>query len=489
MGSGAQAAAVVGFAAGAVCSRVLPKLLAHLRPDGPPPEPEPLPERLVLEPSVSSAPSTPTRAAPATPASGSATPSDPADTGRGRAIREALRAENRVLKEKIKELESRGPHLLSIDDGTEPAARARTPDKDPRCDLAIAPGDYKGPRGEYPRACSLSVLAGSAEQIRVYDDRHVAWCVDQFLGADPDLGGEETLDQDLAPGVRSVVLAAAVPPDESNCGGCAISQPGVAVGPVGLWMKTTNTEGGFGGTRGRSEWFVPPDCDTDCRILFLHGGSYMWYSGIDQYYRPLVSRIAQESGMPVLSIDYRMAPEWKAPAGIEDALDALIWMGANGPDGPAKARKLFVTGDSSGGGMAVAVLLAAQNGIPNSSKFGAEGGAAAAARVHGCCAICPLTDLTYDFRRPKENSYVHRIWDVESRTVSSPRSCFCPAGLVRTLSPAPLSCPCGLVANQPEVSARSWLRAGRPDLHRLARQSAQGPARPPGAHPCLRRRW
>ena len=47
MGSGAQAAAVVGFAAGAVCSRVLPKLLAHLRPDGPPPEPEPLPERLV----------------------------------------------------------------------------------------------------------------------------------------------------------------------------------------------------------------------------------------------------------------------------------------------------------------------------------------------------------------------------------------------------------------------------------------------------------
>ena len=38
-----------------------------------------------------------------------------------------------------------------------------------------------------------------------------SWCVDQFLGADPDLGGEETLDQDLAPGVRSVVLAAAVP--------------------------------------------------------------------------------------------------------------------------------------------------------------------------------------------------------------------------------------------------------------------------------------
>ena len=73
--------------------------------------------------------------------------------------------------------------------------------------------------------------------------------------------------------------------------------------------------------------------------------------------------------MPVLSIDYRMAPEWKAPAGIEDALDALIWMGANGPDGPAKARKLFVTGDSSGGGMAVAVLLAAQV-IP---PIGAEG--------------------------------------------------------------------------------------------------------------------
>ena len=61
----------------------------------------------------------------------------------------------------------------------------------------------------------------------------------------------------------------------------------------------------------------------------------MWYSGVDEFYRPLTSRIAAQTGMPVFSLDYRIAPEFKAPAGIEDALDALVWMGANGPFGPS----------------------------------------------------------------------------------------------------------------------------------------------------------
>ena len=302
-------------------------------------------------------PPTPTRLAQLSKANEALDFSTP-DAGRGRAIREALREENVLLKEKIAELETRGQaEITCIDDGTdETAPKKARRQRSGSVDLAITPGDYKGTRGDYPRKNILSVLAADKEKVKVYNQEHLTWCVDQFLGADPDLGGEETLDKDLAPGVTRIDLAAIVPADDSNCGACAVSAPGVPVGPVPLWMKTTNTDGGFNGTRGRSEWLVPKDCSEDCCILFLHGGSYMWYSGVDEYYRPLVSRIAEESGMPVLAIDYRMAPEWKAPAGICDALDALIWMDQNGPNGPRKARKIFVTGDSSGGGMCVLML-------------------------------------------------------------------------------------------------------------------------------------
>lgn len=359
-----------------------------------------------------SAPSTPTRLTQLSQQNGAIDFSTP-DASRGRAIREALRAENALLKEKIKELETKdAQEILCIDDGTVADASPNPRDLNGSVNFQIAPGNYKGTRGEYPRASNLCVLSGQADKIRVYNEEHLIWCVDQFLGADPDLGGEETLDKDLAPGVTRIDLAAIVPPDESNGGACAMSVPGVPVGPIPLWMKTTNTDGGFGGTRGRSEWLVPKNCSEDCCILFLHGGSYMWYSGVDEYYRPLVSRIANETGMPVLSIDYRMAPEWKAPAGICDALDALVWMDQNGPHGPRKARKIFVSGDSSGGGMCLALALAATNGIPE-----VEGKEKPPdVTIAGVVAICPLTDLTYNFKRTKYNSYVTRIWDEETRT-------------------------------------------------------------------------
>ena len=418
----ARLLATVGaaFVAGAVVARCVQPAASQPPPLAPierQPENEEA-EKLPL--TLPDAPSTPTRLAQLTQQNDAIDWSTP-DAGRGRAIREALRAENKLLREKIKELVTKPDAEIScIDDGTvdeellvdanDVSPRDRTPRGS--IDWSITPGHYKGTRGEYPRSCSLSVLAGHADKIRVYNLDHLTWCVDQFLGADPDLGGEETLDKDLAPGVKRIDLAAIVPPDQENGGACATSAPGVPVGPISLWMKTANTDGGFGGTRGRSEWLVPEDCSEDCCVLFLHGGSYMWYSGVDEYYRPLTSRIAKETGMPVLAIDYRMGPEWKAPAGICDALDALVWMDRNGPQGPRKARKLFVTGDSSGGGMSIALALAATNGIP-----GVEGKETPPdVTIAGVIAICPLTDLTYNFKRTKNNSYKTRIWDAETRT-------------------------------------------------------------------------
>jgi acetyl esterase len=122
--------------------------------------------------------------------------------------------------------------------------------------------------------------------------------------------------------------------------------------------------------------------------------------------------------MPVLSIDYRLAPEHKHPAPIEDALDALRWLSKNGPAGPRKARKIFIAGDSSGGGLALSVLLAAQRGV-SATDIGTGW---SPVQVDGGVLICPLTDLSYDFTRSspaadgKVNSYVTRLWDCTSRT-------------------------------------------------------------------------
>jgi len=60
----------------------------------------------------------------------------------------------------------------------------------------------------------------------------------------------------------------------------------------------------------------------------------------------------------VLLPDYRLAPEHRFPAGLEDCICAYEWMIANGPSGAAPSRASFVAGDSAGGSLTLATLLA-----------------------------------------------------------------------------------------------------------------------------------
>ena len=56
------------------------------------------------------------------------------------------------------------------------------------------------------------------------------------------VGGEETLDLDIAPGVHTVPMSARVPPDGEECGGLLQPAAGVPTGPTAVWFKTTNTD-------------------------------------------------------------------------------------------------------------------------------------------------------------------------------------------------------------------------------------------------------
>ena len=95
-------------------------------------------------------------------------------------------------------------------------------------------------------------------------------------------------------------------------------------------------------------------------LIYMHGGGFVTCSieTHDAYCRTL----ARETGMTILSIDYRLAPEHPFPAGFEDCRDVLLWAASEA----ARARgvdpnKLIVGGDSAGGAFAAALCLWARD--------------------------------------------------------------------------------------------------------------------------------
>jgi epsilon-lactone hydrolase len=104
------------------------------------------------------------------------------------------------------------------------------------------------------------------------------------------------------------------------------------------------------------EWVVAPGADPDLRLLYLHGGG--WVSGSGGNYLPLAADISVAAKCAVLLPDYRLAPEHRFPAGLEDCVAAHDWLIANGPSGPGPAKATFIAGDSAGGNLTLATLLA-----------------------------------------------------------------------------------------------------------------------------------
>jgi acetyl esterase/lipase len=100
------------------------------------------------------------------------------------------------------------------------------------------------------------------------------------------------------------------------------------------------------------EWVTAPGARTDAAILYLHGGGYA--IGSITTHRMLAANISRAAGVRVLLIDYRLAPEHPHPAAVDDAAGAYRWLLGQGID----ARNLAIAGDSAGGGLTVATLLA-----------------------------------------------------------------------------------------------------------------------------------
>jgi acetyl esterase/lipase len=101
-----------------------------------------------------------------------------------------------------------------------------------------------------------------------------------------------------------------------------------------------------------AEWVSAPDVDAGRAVLYLHGGGYV--IGSINTHRALAARLSRASRARVLVIDYRLAPEHPHPAAVDDALAAYRWMLSQG----LQPRRIAVAGDSAGGGLTVATLVA-----------------------------------------------------------------------------------------------------------------------------------
>lgn len=101
-----------------------------------------------------------------------------------------------------------------------------------------------------------------------------------------------------------------------------------------------------------AEWVRAPESRDDYTLLYVHGGGYS--IGSTRTHRELVARIARACGARALSLDYRLAPEDPFPAALEDATAAYRWLLAGG----AQPERIAIGGDSAGGGLTLATLLA-----------------------------------------------------------------------------------------------------------------------------------
>lgn len=125
-------------------------------------------------------------------------------------------------------------------------------------------------------------------------------------------------------------------------------------------------------------------------LVFFHGGG--WVIGNLETHDVVCRKLAHEGELIVISVDYRLAPEHKFPAAVDDAVTATNWIAAHASKLGIDAARLMVGGDSAGGNLAAVVSLHARD----------HGGA----KIAGQVLVYPATEFarTHASHREPETS-------------------------------------------------------------------------------------
>lgn len=121
-------------------------------------------------------------------------------------------------------------------------------------------------------------------------------------------------------------------------------------------------------------------------LLFFHGSGFVLCDL--ETHDPLCRDLCRNTGCVVVSVDYRLSPEHKFPAAVDDCFAATCWVARHAAEIAGDARTIFVVGDSAGGNMAAVTTLRVRD----------EGGPALAGQV----LIYPVTD----YHTPPTASYL-----------------------------------------------------------------------------------
>ncbi|MFE1413328.1 alpha/beta hydrolase [Streptomyces sp. NPDC085524] len=122
---------------------------------------------------------------------------------------------------------------------------------------------------------------------------------------------------------------------------------------------------------------VPADPDVPVRIYRPHGarGAIVWLHGgafvmgdVDTEH-PWAARVAADTGVAVISVGYRLAPEHPFPAALDDAYAVLVWAAAHAAELGIDPDRIAVGGHSAGAGLAAAVSLRARDQQGPSIRF------------------------------------------------------------------------------------------------------------------------
>lgn len=123
--------------------------------------------------------------------------------------------------------------------------------------------------------------------------------------------------------------------------------------PPGPEMPTADVRLAGGRFRAR---IYRPTAEAPDLVVYLHGGGFT--IGSVKTHDRVCRRLAAATGARVLSVDYRLAPEHRAPAAIDDAVAALEWVASDPSEIGGPARAIAAAGDSSGGTLAALAALA-----------------------------------------------------------------------------------------------------------------------------------
>ena len=109
----------------------------------------------------------------------------------------------------------------------------------------------------------------------------------------------------------------------------------------------------------KAEWTATPNDLRDAALLYLHGGGYV-IGSLDSH-RHLAAEAGRAAGIAALALDYRLAPEHPFPAAVDDAIAGYRFLLGRG----ISPGRVAIAGDSAGGGLVVAAMLAIREaGLP-----------------------------------------------------------------------------------------------------------------------------